>query len=135
MKIDLEEAWMLHEYVRQARNAPEYGAEHDRDFIARIWSIIIGLEQDKGATAELECSQGELVQITRQVPAGLMAGPRAIGRELIRKAAAAYLAAAGVDDVPAIFRDAYASTDTYDQSNDRADATVSTRRDLPRSAR
>ena len=118
MKIDGDEAWMLHEYVRQSRNAPEYGAEHDRDFVVRLWSILLELEQNKGATAELECSQSELVQITRQVPAALMVGSRAIGRELIRKAAAAYLAAAGVSDVPAIFRDAYASSDADSQPND-----------------
>ena len=123
MTLDLieDELWVLHEYVRQTRNAPEYGQEHDMAFMERLWAVL-QLCETKGGVNPLECSRQELLQITRQVPATLMQGSIPIGRNLLRKAAFALLSETQeVDDVSSVWRNAYSSEDDGTDSDPAAE--------------
>lgn len=107
LKLDQSEIVLLHEYLRQTRNAPEYGAEHDRDFMVRLRKAFLVLETPelKGRTTNVEFSEGEIWQITRQISSQVMLGSRPIGLELLKKC---WLALEqeenGNDDVPNAFR-------------------------------
>lgn len=108
--LDEHEAWVLHEHVRMTRNAPEYGTEHDLEFIRKVWACIL-------EPGEIDLTIGELLQITRQVSAQLMQGQRPIGREVLRKAIAALMVEEEADAIAipdAFVRAEYASEDADD---------------------
>ena len=127
---DADELWVVHEHVRQTRSAPDYGCEHDLDFVQRLWECIL-------EPKPVELSRGELLQITRQVSAQLMQGQRPIGREVLAKAFAALLQGEepDVEPIPLAFERAeYADTDPDDGAGSGADAAVEPGRNVPEPA-
>lgn len=111
LTLDQDECWVLHEWVRQERSAPNFGQEHDLAFVQRLWRAILDLDQPEKSrqSTEVKFTRGELLQITRQVSAMIMAGSCPIGKEILKKSFAALLDDMEVDDVqvPDVFRNAY----------------------------
>lgn len=127
---DTDSLWVIHEHVRQTRSAPDYGCEHDLDFVRRLWACIL-------EPKPMEFSNGELLQITRQVSAQLMQGQRPIGREVLAKAFAALVAGEepDVEPIPLAFqRDYDADTDPDEGPGSGADAETGPGRGLPATA-
>ena len=127
---DADELWVIHEHVRQTRAAPDYGCEHDLDFIRRVQACIL-------EPKPMEFTIGEVLQITRQVSALLMQGQRPIGRDVLMKAFAALGTPEEVEREPiatAFIGALDADTDPDDGAGDGADAEVGTRRDVPEPA-
>ena len=129
LTIDLREddLWLIHEYVRQTRNAPEYGMEHDRDFMERIHAALLAFTpadgQEQLESIDVSFTEAELWQITRQVSPQITQGSRKIGREVLLKVIAALARTEVPDDVPALYRNAYTNED--DGADDNARETVS----------
>ena len=124
-----DELWVIHEHVRQTRSAPDYGCEHDLDFVRRLWACILDPKP-------MEFSLGELLQVTRQVSAQLMQGQRPIGREVLAKAFAALVAGEepDVEPIPTAFLGAeYADTDPDDGTGDAPSTPLEPSNDLSRS--
>lgn len=113
--FDAESLWVISEYVRMSRNSPEYGQEHDRAFMLKVWTAIVQLTEHHSETGEqleavdVDFTEMELWQITRQVSAQLAVGSRKIGREVVYRAAKALLErdTQEVPDVPDVYRSAY----------------------------
>lgn len=117
MKLDLDqdECWVILEYVRRTRGAPEYGTEWDLDFILKVAACIL---EPAGA---VDVTTGELLQMSRQISADLMYGPRFIGRDILRKVYGALLAKDTDDEhepIPAV----WSRADYADEDDAPADA-------------
>ena len=124
-----DELWVIHEHVRQTRSAPDYGCEHDLDFVRRLWACILDPKP-------MEFSLGELLQVTRQVSAQLMQGQRPIGREVLAKAFAALVAGEepDVEPIPTAFLGAeYTDTDPDDGAGYAPSTPLEPSNDLSRS--
>ncbi len=125
LRLDQDECWVIHEWVRQDRSAPNFGQEHDLAFVQRLWRAILDLNhpEKKGQSTQVKFKRGELLQITRQVSAMIMVGSCPIGKEILKKSFAALLDDMEVDDVqvPDVFRNAY-QDDAGNQPNGGADA-------------
>jgi hypothetical protein len=142
LRLDQEQAWILHEHVRQTRNAPEYGTEHDIQFIQKLWSAILELDQAgrEGRSTEIDFTHGELLQVTRQVSDQVRQGSRPIGREILKLVFAALQNpddGEEAPDVPAVFKraeytdDGSSSEDADDGADGNAGAESRPVADLP----
>lgn len=115
IRLDEDECWVLHEWVRRERSAPAYGEEHDLGFMTKVWRAILAFstpgENGQHRAVDVDFTRGELLQISRQVSTLIMAGSRPVGREILKKALLALLGEddeeAGDEPIPAVFRNAY----------------------------
>lgn len=100
LSFDVDELFLLHECVRQTREAPVYGTEHDLEFVQRVWDGVLALQgTERGTAYSLSLTRGECLQVTRQVSAREMQVARPIGREILTKVFAALREPEEADDV------------------------------------
>lgn len=93
--LSLNELWAIHDHVRQHQ---EYGAEWDRDFMARVMECIIAANGNTNRHATLMMSSEELWQCDRQIPSALMVGTEPTGKNLLMKVMRLVLKLRGDDD-------------------------------------
>lgn len=82
LTITTEEAWVLHDYVRQH---DKLGQEWDKDFERRLYQSLILCIESPTHVSSLPIYDEELWQISRQVPSALMSGTQPVGRQLLVK--------------------------------------------------
>lgn len=81
--ITLEEAWAIHDNVRQKDNQ---GEEWDKDFMVLVMEVILELGNKAPTTlAPLVVNAGDLWQIDRQVDRMLKVGNEFVGMTLLTK--------------------------------------------------
>ena len=108
-----DELWLIQQLVRETNN---YGAEWDRDDMMHVHAAILNLLGRPSTDTEiLDMNEGFLWQIENQVPQNLDLGRSNIGRSILSKVFKALQVVEeqedAPEDVPAVFRDAYAGED------------------------